>query len=155
TPFIGAAAQPTSTVAGSAVSATVTGLTNDATYTFTVAATNANGTGPASVATNPVTPHATAPACPCTIFGSSTPATVDSGDTASAVVGVAFNSDTAGYVTGVRFYKATTNTGTHVGSLWSATGQLLASATFSGETASGWQQVSFSSPVAVTAGSTY
>jgi hypothetical protein len=31
----------------------------------------------------------------------------------------------------------------------------LATATFSGETASGWQQVNFSSPVAVTAGTTY
>ena len=155
TPFIGTTAQPTSTVAGSAVSATVTGLTNDATYTFTVAATNAVGTGPASVATNPVTPHATAPACPCTIFGSSTPATVDSGDTASAVVGVAFNSDTAGYITGVRFYKATTNTGTHVGALWSASGQLLVTATFTSESASGWQQATFSTPVAVTVGTTY
>jgi hypothetical protein len=32
---------------------------------------------------------------------------------------------------------------------------LLAQATFTNETASGWQQVSFSSPVAVTAGTTY
>ncbi|MEA2534508.1 MAG: large repetitive protein [Actinomycetota bacterium] len=155
TPFIGTAAQPTSSVAGSAVSATVTGLTNDATYTFTVAATNANGTGPASVATNPVTPHATAPACPCSIFGSSAPATVDSADTSSVVLGVAFNSDTAGYITGVRFYKAATNTGTHVGALWSASGQLLVTATFTSESASGWQQATFSTPVAVTVGTTY
>ncbi|MCW3036936.1 MAG: hypothetical protein JWM17_2248, partial [Actinobacteria bacterium] len=155
TPFIGTAAQPTSSVAGSAVSATVTGLTNDTTYTFTVAATNANGTGPASVATNPVTPHATAPACPCSIFGSSAPATVDSADTSSVVLGVAFNSDTAGYITGVRFYKAATNTGTHVGALWSASGQLLVTATFTSESASGWQQATFSTPVAVTVGTTY
>ena len=40
---------------------------------------------------------------------------------------------------GIRFYKAVANTGTHVGSLWTASGQLLASATFTGETASGWQ----------------
>ncbi len=39
-------------------------------------------------------------------------------------------SDAFGFVTGIRFYKASTNTGTHVGNLWSATGQLLASATF-------------------------
>ncbi len=43
-----------------------------------------------------------------------------------------FTSDIAGLVTGVRFYKAPTNTGTHIGSLWSATGTLLATATFSG-----------------------
>jgi hypothetical protein len=32
---------------------------------------------------------------------------------------------------------------------------LLATATFTNETASGWQQVSFSNPVAITAGTTY
>ena len=73
----------------------------------------------------------------------------------SVNVGTAFTTDTSGYITGMRFYKATTNTGTHVGSLWSASGTLLAQATFTNETASGWQQVSFSTPVAVTAGTTY
>ena len=43
----------------------------------------------------------------------------------------------------------------HIGNLWSANGTLLASANFTGETASGWQQVNFSSPVAITAGTTY
>src|SRR5262249_29943251 len=47
------------------------------------------------------------------------------------------------------------NTGTHVADLWSSSGALLATATFTNETASGWQQVSFSQPVAVTAGTTY
>src|SRR6185437_15621115 len=47
------------------------------------------------------------------------------------------------------------NTGTHRGSLWTNTGTLLATATFSNETASGWQQVNFSSPVAITANTTY
>ena len=42
-----------------------------------------------------------------------------------------------------------------MGSLWSASGTLLAQATFTSETASGWQQVAFSTPVAVTAGNTY
>ena len=66
-----------------------------------------------------------------------------------------FNSEVAGTVTGIRFYKATTNTGTHIGSLWSTSGTLLASATFTGETASGWQQVNFSTPVAINANTTY
>ena len=39
--------------------------------------------------------------------------------------------------------------------LWSAAGTLLASATFTNETASGWQQVDLSTPVIVTAGTTY
>ena len=58
-------------------------------------------------------------------------------------------------MTGIRFYKASTNTGTHIGSLWSTSGTLLASATFTNETASGWQQVNFSTPVAITANTTY
>ena len=45
-----------------------------------------------------------------------------------------FTSEVSGTVTGIRFYKATTNTGTHIGSLWSSSGTLLASATFTSET---------------------
>jgi|GEM_PF-2978975 len=90
-----------------------------------------------------------------TIFGSNTPATIDSGDGHSVVVGVKFRSEVAGSVTGIRFYKASTNTGTHLGSLWSSTGTLLASATFAGETGSGWQQVNFSTPVSIAANTTY
>jgi hypothetical protein len=42
-----------------------------------------------------------------------------------------------------------------VGRLWSSTGQLLAQATFTSESASGWQQVSFATPVAIQANTTY
>ncbi|MGH2944191.1 MAG: DUF4082 domain-containing protein, partial [Solirubrobacteraceae bacterium] len=66
-----------------------------------------------------------------------------------------FRSDTSGTVTGIRFYKSAANTGTHVGSLWSSTGTLLARVTFTGESASGWQKAAFSTPVAITAGTTY
>ncbi len=80
----------------------------------------------------------------------------DAGDPGANVeLGVKFTTDTAGFVSGVRFYKSALNTGVHSGSLWSSDGTLLANATFTGETASGWQQVSFSPPVAVTAGTTY
>ena len=66
-----------------------------------------------------------------------------------------FRSDDTGNVTGIRFYKGVNNTGTHVGSLWTTGGVNLASATFSGETGSGWQQVDLVPPVAITAGTTY
>ena len=71
------------------------------------------------------------------------------------MLGVKFTAAVRGTVTGVRFYKSAANTGTHVGALWSATGALLASATFTNETASGWEQVNFSKPVEVLAGTTY
>ena len=60
TPFIGSTAQTPVTVTGSppATSTTVTGLTNGTSYTFTVSATNAIGTGPASSPSNAVTPSA-------------------------------------------------------------------------------------------------
>ena len=42
-----------------------------------------------------------------------------------------------------------------MGRLWSSTGQQLATATFTNETASGWQQVNFATPVAITANTVY
>ena len=86
---------------------------------------------------------------------SPTPAIVDSGDSQAVELGVKFTSDTNGWLTGLRFYKSAANTGTHVANLWTANGQLLVTATFAGETSSGWQQANFASPVAVTAGTTY
>jgi hypothetical protein len=80
---------------------------------------------------------------------------VDATDTSAVTLGVQFQAASSGHITGVRFYKYSDNTGTHTGSLWSSTGTLLATGTFTGETASGWQELDFSSPVAVTAGTTY
>ena len=73
----------------------------------------------------------------------------------SVNLGVKFKSDIDGFITGIRFYKGAINTGTHVGALWSSTGVQLASATFTDESASGWQQVSFASPVPITANTVY
>jgi hypothetical protein len=68
---------------------------------------------------------------------------------------VKWTTDVAGVVSGVRFYKSAANTGTHVGALWSSTGDLLGQVTFSGELGSGWQVGTFSSPVSVSANTTY
>ena len=76
-----------------------------------------------------------------------TPAIVTVNDPNSVELGVKFQASTTGTITGIRFYKGPQNTGTHVADLWSATGTLLATATFTNETASGWQQVNLSTPV--------
>jgi hypothetical protein len=140
--------------------ATLTPLSNLAagtTYTATVGgATDASG----NVMSGPVswtfTTSATYGPGPFTIWSAAaTPQTADVGDGNSVELGVQFTSSISGTITGLNFYKGPLNTGTHVADLWSSSGQLLATATFTNETASGWQQVSFSQPVAVTAGTTY
>ena len=59
------------------------------------------------------------------------------------------------WVTGIRCYKSAANAGTHTGTLWSAAGTQLATGTFTGETASGWQTLQFASPVAITKNTVY
>ena len=99
---------------------------------------------------------ALAATCPCTIWSATQAPTITADpDTAAVEVGVKFRADTAGTITGIRFYKGAGNTGTHVGNLWSSTGTLMGTVTFSGETATGWQQASFAAPVTIAAGTTY
>ena len=131
-------------------------LASGATYTATVSgAQNASGVA----MTNPYTwTFTTAPSaqCPCSIWQNATPSgAVDAADTNAVNLGVQFQANTSGNVTGVRFYKEADNTGTHSGALWTSTGTLLATGTFTGESASGWQELDFANPVAITAGTTY
>jgi methionine-rich copper-binding protein CopC len=131
-------------------------LTASTTYTATVSGAKDNAGNTMSTVTWSFTTAATQVSCPCSIWPTTaTPTVAADSDTNSIEVGVKFRSDVNGFITGLRFYKSSTNTGTHIGSLWSATGALLAQATFSNESTSGWQQVSLASPVAVTAGTTY
>jgi hypothetical protein len=88
-------------------------------------------------------------------LATATPVNQADPDNQAVEVGVKFRADVGGQITGIRFFKGATNTGTHVGNLWTSTGTLLATATFSGETASGWQQVNFTTPVSITANTTY
>jgi uncharacterized protein DUF4082/galactose oxidase-like protein len=71
--------------------------------------------------------------------------------------GVEFSSSINGQITHIRFWKQFgEGSGFHVGRIWDATtGQLLANATFTCETASGWQQVPLSTPLQMTAGVRY
>src|SRR4030095_7454554 len=70
-------------------------------------------------------------------------------------VGMKFRSSQNGYITGIRYYKGEGFTVTRTGHLWTSTGILLATTTFTGETSSGWQQMLLSTPVPITANTTY
>ena len=95
-------------------------------------------------------------AVPSTIWGDSAPAGVHlDGDRASAELGTKFTPSKNGYATGVRFYKVKGVTGSHTGTLWSSTGQRLATVKFTNESRSGWQSASFAKPVSLTAGKSY
>ncbi len=94
--------------------------------------------------------------CPCSLWNNTTtPSNPADTDSNGVEIGTKFTSDVNGVVTGIKFYKGTNNTGTHIGNLWSSDGTLLATVTFSNETGSGWQQANFSSPVSITANTTY
>jgi hypothetical protein len=98
----------------------------------------------------------TVPAGAKTVFpASAIPANTSWNDSGSLDVGMRFTADVAGSVNGVRFYKGVGNTGTHYGSLWTASGSLLATAAFVGETDSGWQTMLFSAPVPIDANTQY
>jgi hypothetical protein len=86
---------------------------------------------------------------------SAVPGTVDGGPDNPVELGVKFRSDVAGFITSIQFYKAAANTGTHIGDLWTTNGTLLATATFTGETSSGWQEVDFANPVPISANTVY
>jgi len=131
-----------------------TNLTKSATYTVTIS-------GGKDAAGNVMAPltwsfTAIAPVFAASVWpGTATPATESTADAQAIEVGVKFVSSVDGYITGLRFYKGAGNTGTHVGHLWDSVGNLLATVTFSSESATGWQQATFSAPVSVVAGQTY
>ncbi len=97
----------------------------------------------------------TPPTCPCSIWDEALAAPEDDDPAGAVELGVKFRSDVAGLIAGVRFYKTAGNVGQHVGRLWTAGGAQLAQAAFTGESASGWQTVTFDQPVSIEAGKTY
>jgi hypothetical protein len=135
-------------------------LTSLTTYTVTVLGGSTGvkdlaGNALASTFTSTFTTGAATSAQYSVWSSTTTPATISVADPNAVELGMRFRSDVSGYITGVRFYKSTQNTGTHTGSLWSNTGTLLGTVTFTNETSSGWQQASFSSPIPISANTTY
>ncbi len=132
-----------------------TGLTAGTTYEYRVQANGGNGSGFSNTA-SATTSAATTSGTTDTIWSNSYTPSENEYASGSYDVGVKFTPAVAGTVTGARFYKQTWMGGyTHVGYLWSSSGSMLAKATFTGESSYGWQQVNFSSPVAIAANTTY
>ncbi len=94
--------------------------------------------------------------CPCSLWPTTSVPTVEvSFEPPGAELGVRFKSDIAGKITALRFFKVVENSGVHIANLWATNGTPLATATFSNETPSGWQQIAFPSPVSIAAGVSY
>ncbi|MDP9041799.1 MAG: DUF4082 domain-containing protein, partial [Bacteroidota bacterium] len=127
---------------------TVTGLVAG-TYTFQLSLNGGATNSQLIIIVNPAT---------TSIFTTQKPVATTDNDHKSTVgqeLGVKFTSSITGFINGVRFYKTSGNTGTHIGELYSSAGVRLAQATFANETATGWQTVRFTSPIPITANTTY
>jgi hypothetical protein len=127
-----------------------TGYTGPATFSYSIS-DGRGGTDTAQVSLG-VTP----PSVQESLFSSATPPGVFVANDPNPVeLGMKFQADVDGTITGVKYYKSADDTGTHVANLWTATGTLIASATFQNETSSGWQTASFDQPVSIDANTTY
>lgn len=129
-------------------------------YTVSLTATGSGGSNTVTksnfVAVTSSTTASTQSTCPCTIWADAAQPTQPSDpDTGAVNLGVKFTADRKGYITGIRFWKGYFNTGTHVGTLWTAYGRKLAQATFTNETTYGWQLVTFATPVPISANTVY
>jgi hypothetical protein len=125
----------TATTAGTAtVTASANGLTSDSAIISV--------SGPPSLA-------------PESLFTTQTPTLAAANDGVAYELGMKFTTGRPGRVTAIRYWKSTNDTVTHTGKIWSASGQLLGSVTFTGETGSGWQQQALATPVALQANTTY
>ncbi|MEV0679068.1 DUF4082 domain-containing protein [Actinosynnema sp. NPDC050436] len=130
-------------------------LKPNTTYKAFVLVADVNGNAMASTVAWTFTTTPT-PSCPCSLFSTATvPDVTAAQDTGLYELGVRFTPTRSGRITGVKFYKGLENTGTHTGTLWTRNGALLATGTFTGETASGWQTLTFAQPVVVAPGLTY
>ena len=138
-------------------------LTSNTTYTAEVTA-GVRGTIDNAPVTNPTSWSFTTGSCPCSLFTSVLVPTrtgnpVQDGRSGagpwSRELGAKITVTSAATLQSIRFYKDPKETGSHTGTVWTTSGVTLATVTFASETASGWQQATLSSPLALQAGTTY
>jgi parallel beta-helix repeat protein len=80
------------------------------------------------------------------------PAVVSDPDRNATQLGVKFTSAVEGEITAIQFYKGPQNTGIHEVRLWNPDGDIAARARLDATSATGWIEVTFSSPVPIEAG---
>ena len=90
-----------------------------------------------------------------TLFTTQTPTGTSTDGATNYELGSAFTADAQGNIMAIRFWKSSSESGTHVGTIWSPTGQILTQVTFTNETASGWQQQNLPTPLAIAANTAY
>ncbi|WP_245919911.1 DUF4082 domain-containing protein [Melittangium boletus] len=90
-----------------------------------------------------------------TLLGDRVPGTAVQADTKAVEVGVRFRSNVAGTINALRFYRGTGNASGYVARLWTLSGTLLAQVPVRDGRIPGWQEGTLSSPVPITAGTTY
>ena len=92
-----------------------------------------------------------------TIWGSESPDAQVAGDTAAVELGTSFTVEREGNITGIRYWRESSSYSARAesGTLWSSDGTRIATAEFASPRATGWQSVTFSSPVEVDAGDSF
>jgi hypothetical protein len=73
----------------------------------------------------------------------------------SYALGMKFRVSVSGKIHGCRYWRTPLETGNHIGKIWDINASLLSSVDYQDESASGWQQQLFTTPLAVTPGQTY
>jgi plastocyanin len=132
-----------------------------ATSTLTVAA-GASGTGTVTASATGLTSASSSStltvqsqAASQTVFTTQIPVVGDVSDGQPYELGMKFQANTSGQITALRYWKPPSETGTHTGRLWGTGGTLLGSATFTNETASGWQTATLAAPISIQASTVY
>jgi hypothetical protein len=144
-----------------AVSFADTAVVASTQYCYTVQAYDSSSSSPVSnelcVSTTSAPVTTPTPLSGEKLFTTQVPAKLNNTNGASYnyELGMKFTTAVAGQIKGVRFYKSPSETGTHIGKIYSSTGTLLASATFTSESASGWQEQALATPLSILANTTY
>lgn len=89
------------------------------------------------------------------LFTSQSPVATNLNDNTTYELGLKFATDQPGEITAIRYWKDASETGLHVGHIWSVNGAELASVTFANETASGWQIAYLTTPLPISANVNY